>query len=101
VVARRRLQRLVQRARCPLRPPRRRLRLRVASRPAALGLIVALVVHLLVIGWMWRDLAAAGPDPAFGPTGAFLHTAVVWTVIAAFVATVPTLGPPLLLTICM
>jgi hypothetical protein len=66
-----------------------------------LGLIVALVVHLLVIGWMWRDLAAAGPDPAFGPTGAFLHRAVVWTVIAAFVATVPTLGPPLLLTICM
>jgi hypothetical protein len=43
-----------------------------------LGLAAALVAHLIVIGWMWRDLAAAGPDPAFGLTGAFLHTAVVW-----------------------
>jgi hypothetical protein len=66
-----------------------------------LGVIVALVVHLIVIDLMWRDLAAAGPDPAVGPTAAFLHTAVVWTVIAAFVATVLTLGPPLLLAICM
>lgn len=72
--------------------------------PAALlrlGLAVALVTHLIVIGRMWRDLAAASPDPALGPTGAFLHTAVVWTLVAAFVATVLTLGPPLLLTICM
>ena len=66
-----------------------------------LGLAVALVAHLIAIGWMWRGLAAARPDPAFGPTGAFLHTTVVWTVIAAFVATVLTLGPPLLLTTCM
>jgi hypothetical protein len=50
---------------------------------------------------MWREFAAPRPDPAFGPTGAFLHTAVVWTVIAAFVAIVLTLGPPLLLTTCM
>jgi hypothetical protein len=56
---------------------------------------------LVVIGWMWRDLAAASPEPAFGRTGTFLHTVVVWTLIAAFVATVLTLGPSLLLTICM
>jgi hypothetical protein len=66
-----------------------------------LGLAVVLVAHLVAIGWMWRALAAGRPDPAFGPTGAFLHTTVVWTVIAAFVATVLTLGPPLLLTTCM
>ena len=65
------------------------------------GLAVALVAHLIAIGWMWRELAARRPDPAFDPTGAFLHTAVVWTVIAAFVAIVLTLGPPLLLTTCM
>jgi hypothetical protein len=65
------------------------------------GLAVVLLAHLMVIGWMWRDLAGAGPDPVFGETGTFLHWAVVWTVIAAFVATVLTLGPSLLLTLCM
>jgi hypothetical protein len=66
-----------------------------------LGLGLVLLGHLVVIGWMWRDLAAARPDPAFGQTGTFLHTVVVWTLIAAFVATVLTLGPSLLLTICV
>jgi hypothetical protein len=50
---------------------------------------------------MWRDIARAGPDPVFGPTGTFLHRAVTWTLIAALVASVLTLGPPLLLAICM
>jgi hypothetical protein len=50
---------------------------------------------------MWRELAAASSDPSFGHTGTFLHTMVIWTVIAAFVATVLTLGPSLLLTICV
>jgi hypothetical protein len=50
---------------------------------------------------MWRDLAAASPDPAFARTGTFLHMVAVWTLIAAFVATVLTLGPPLLLTKCV
>ena len=40
-------------------------------------------------------------SPGFGQTGTFLHTVVVWTLIAAFSATVLTLGPSLLLTICM
>ena len=69
--------------------------------PVRLGLAVVLLAHLIVIGWMWRELAAASPDLGFGKTGAFLHTMVIWTVIAAFVATVLTLGPPLLLTICV
>jgi hypothetical protein len=66
-----------------------------------LGLGLALFVHLAVIGWLWRDYASMSPDPAFGPTGSFLHWVVVGTVIAAFVATAFTLGPSLLLTLCM
>jgi hypothetical protein len=66
-----------------------------------MGLAAVFLAHLIVLGWMWRDFALAGPDPAFGPTGAFLRSAVSWTLIAALVASVLTLGPPLLLTICM
>jgi hypothetical protein len=66
-----------------------------------LGLGVALLAHLAVIGWLWRDYATTSPDPAFGPTGSFLHWVVVSTLIAAFVATVFTLGPTLLLTTCV
>jgi len=66
-----------------------------------LWLAVALLVHLIVLGWMWRDIVRAGPDSGFGPTGAFLHWAVVATLITALVATVITLGPPLLLTACI
>jgi hypothetical protein len=66
-----------------------------------LGLAVVLLAHLILMGWMWRDIAAGGPDPVFGPTGTFLHRAVTWTLIAALVATALTLGPPLLLTICI
>jgi hypothetical protein len=66
-----------------------------------LGLAVVLLAHLILMGWMWRDIAAGGPDPVFGPTGTFLHRAVSWTLIAALVATALTLGPPLLLTICI
>ena len=65
------------------------------------SLALVLLAHLIVIGWIWRDLARAGPDPVFGDTGTFLHVAVLWTVIAAFVATALTLGPSLLLTMCM
>jgi ACR3 family arsenite efflux pump ArsB len=69
--------------------------------PLRLGLVLALLAHLIAIGWIWRDLARAHPDPAFGQTGTFLHTVVVWTLIAAFVATAFTLGPTLLLTTCV
>ena len=66
-----------------------------------LGLAVVLFAHLIVVGWTWRDITRAAPDPDFGPTGKFLHGAAIWTLVAALVAGVLTLGPPLLLTICM
>ncbi len=69
--------------------------------PLRLGLALALLVHLAVIGWIWHSLNGAGPGLEFGQTGIFLHTAVVWSVVAAFVTTILTLGPPLLLTACM
>lgn len=64
-------------------------------------LAMALLAHLIVLGWMWRDIVRAGPDDGVGSTGAFLHWAVVATLITALVATVITLGPPLLLTACI
>ena len=64
-----------------------------------LSLVVVFVAHLVVIGWMWRNAARAAP--ALGATGSFLHVAIVWTVIAAFVAAVLTFGPPLLLATCI
>ena len=64
-----------------------------------LSLVVVFLLHLIVVGWMWRN--AAKSDPGFGPTGSFLHAAIAWTVIAAFVATVLTFGPPLFLTACI
>jgi hypothetical protein len=66
-----------------------------------LGLAVVLVAHLIVIGWMWRKLAATSPDPGSGLGGTFLHTVVIWTLMAALVATVLVFGPPLLLTTCI
>jgi hypothetical protein len=64
-----------------------------------LGLAAVLLAHLVVMAWMWRDVARAGPDS--GRTGAFLHWAITWTLITALVAGVLTLVPPLLLTMCM
>jgi hypothetical protein len=69
--------------------------------PLRVGLAVVLLAHLTVIGWMWHDRAGGDGDPNADETGAFLHQAVVWTVVAAFVATVLILGPPLLLTTCI
>ena len=66
-----------------------------------LWLAAALLAHLTVLGWMWYDAARAGADPGFGPTGAFLRWAVTGTLIAAFVATAITFGPPLLLATCV
>lgn len=66
-----------------------------------LGLALVLLAHLVVIGWIWRSLGRADPVPDFGRTGVFLHQAIVWTVIAAFATTILTLGPPLLLAVCV
>ena len=66
-----------------------------------LGLVVVLLAHLIVIGWLWRGLASADAEPAFGEAGTFLHTVATWTLIAAFVTAVFTLGPALTLKTCV
>lgn len=66
-----------------------------------LALGAALLVHLAAIAWLSRDYANTRPDPALGPTGSFLHWVVLWTLITAFVTTVLTLGPTLLLATCV
>ena len=70
-----------------------------AAGPLRLGLAVVLLAHLIVIGWMWRDHAAASPDS--GPTGTFLHTVFIWTLIAALAASLLTFGPMLVLATCV
>jgi hypothetical protein len=64
----------------------------------SLGL--AILAHLVLIGWLWRNYAMTPADPALGPTGSFLHWVIVWTLLAAVVTIVFTLGPTLLLTSC-
>ncbi len=66
-----------------------------------LWLAATLFAHLIALGWMWRDIARAGPNTSFGPTGAFLHWAVIGTLVAALVATAITFAPPLLLATCI
>jgi hypothetical protein len=66
-----------------------------------LGLATVLLAHLIVIGWIWCSIAEARPDHTLDPAGSFLHRIAVWTVIAAFITTGLTLGPPLLLTMCI
>ena len=65
-----------------------------------LSLGLAILAHLVLIGWLWRNYAMTPADPALGPTGSFLHWVIVWTLLAAFVTIVFTLGPTLLLTSC-
>jgi len=65
-----------------------------------LGLALVLLGHLAVIGWMWRDQAASGADRSLGPTGAFLRTVVIWSLIAALATILLTLGPTLALATC-
>ena len=66
-----------------------------------LALAIVLLLHLIAIGLMWRDRRAASSDPGFEPTGTFLHTVTVWTLIAAGITTVLTLGPALALATCV
>jgi hypothetical protein len=68
--------------------------------PLRMGLALVLLAHLAAIGWMWRHLVAASSDADTDATGGFLRVVAAWTVIAAFAATILTLGPPLLLTGC-
>jgi hypothetical protein len=66
-----------------------------------LGLVAVLLVHLVALGWMWHCFARDEIDPAFGEADTFLHVMAVWTVISAFAVTILTLGPPLMLTVCL
>jgi hypothetical protein len=61
---------------------------------------VAILAHLVLIGWLWANYAVTPVDPALGPTSSFLHWVILWTLLAAFVTVVFTLGPTLLLTSC-
>lgn len=72
-----------------------------APRTLTFGLAAALLVHLILIGWFWRARAKAGADPASGETGDFLSQVAVWTLCAALITAVLTLGPSLLLTTCV
>jgi hypothetical protein len=64
-----------------------------------LSLGLAILSHLVLIGWLWRNYAKAAADQ-LGPTGSFLHWVIVGTLLAAVVTIVFTLGPILLLTTC-
>ena len=66
-----------------------------------LWLAVALLAHLVVLGWMWYGISRVAPGSGFGPTGVFLYWAVTGTLITALVATAITFGPPLLLATCI
>src|SRR5271154_5288077 len=63
-----------------------------------LSLGLAILAHLALIGWLWRNYAMTPADPALGPTGSFLHRVIAWTMLAALATIVLTLGPALLLT---
>jgi hypothetical protein len=65
-----------------------------------LSLGLAILAPLVLIGWLWRNHAKPLADPALGPTSSFLHWVIVWTLLAAVVTIVFTLGPTLLLTSC-
>jgi hypothetical protein len=65
-----------------------------------LSLGVAILAHLVLIGWLWRKYAMTPADPALDPTGSFLHWVISWTLLAAFVTIVFSLGPTLLLKTC-
>jgi hypothetical protein len=68
--------------------------------PLRLVLGLILLAHFGAIGWMWRNQTSSRAGQDFGETGAFLHTVVVWTLIAALATILLTLGPTLFLTTC-
>lgn len=66
-----------------------------------MSLVLALLGHLVAIGWLWLRVARSRPAPAHGETGAFMHWTVVWALATAFVAAVLTLAPALWLSTCV
>ena len=64
-------------------------------------LAVVFLVHLVALGGLWRVYARRRADTANGATGSFFHEVALWTLATAFVATVLTLGPSLMLAACV
>jgi hypothetical protein len=65
------------------------------------GLVVALLASLALLGWMWRTRTRTVPAPGTGPTGDFLQVVFLWTTAVAFVSAALVFAPPLLLTACV
>src|SRR5262249_5155119 len=68
---------------------------------SGLSLCVTIIIHLAVIGWLWRICSRTISDPALAQTASFLNWVIVCTLISAFVTVLFTLGPGLLLTVCI
>jgi hypothetical protein len=66
-----------------------------------IGLTAVLLIGLVAIAAMWLALARTDPDSATGEPGAFMHAVIIGTLIAAFVTTLLTLAPALLLATCI
>lgn len=70
---------------------------------AGLRTVLALVflVHLVALGVLWRAYANRRSVVTDGTTDHFFHEVALWTLATAFVATVLTLGPSLMLAVCV
>ena len=69
--------------------------------PLRVGLGAVLLVHLAAIAAIWYQLINRPIGIRDGGTRDFLVNVSLWATVAAIVATVLTLGPPLLLTTCI
>ena len=71
--------------------------------PGATRLVLAGVIlaHMALIGALLLVRTRRGPDPAQGRAGAFFYWVILATLAAALVKIVFTLGPALLLTVCV
>lgn len=65
-----------------------------------LSLTIALVVHIALIGLLWRVQATQWSASEHGRKSAFLCWVIVATLIAALANIVFALGPVLFLTVC-
>lgn len=63
-------------------------------------LIGILLLHLAVIGVLWRVRARQQAIAGVGRQGVFVHWLIVGTLAAAFVKTVLMFAPVLVLTVC-
>jgi hypothetical protein len=59
---------------------------------------VVITTHVGALVWMWFRINAM-PDKN-SRFGSFLHAVVIWSIVAAIVATIFSFGPALILTTC-